>query len=72
MFSTYAKAGGLPKNLVEPVDGFHPSQTGNALFAKTFWDWLEINHPDALGEINPYNSEIDTVFPNLNYIYRRK
>ena len=29
-------------DLIEPVDGFHPSQTGNAMFAKAFFKFLEV------------------------------
>jgi acyloxyacyl hydrolase len=53
---------GPMSNLIEAVDGFHPSQAGNALFAKRFWDWFLTNHPDALGPVNPYNDEIDKMF----------
>lgn len=49
-------------DLIEPSDGFHPSQTGNALFAQKFFKWLEETHPEALGPVNPYNAEIDAIF----------
>ena len=48
----------------EPTDGFHPSQTGNALFAQKFFEWLDVNHPEALGPVNPHNDEIAALFPN--------
>lgn len=48
----------------EPTDGFHPSQTGNALFAQKFFEWLDANHPEALGPVNPHNDEIAALFPN--------
>ena len=50
--------------LLEPSDGFHPSQAGNALFAQKFFEWLEIHHPEALGPVNPHNAEIAELFPN--------
>lgn len=53
-------------DLVEPTDGFHPSQTGNAMFAKKFFEFLETEHPEAIGPINPYNAEIDAMFFNNN------
>lgn len=56
LFSEY---NGKYSDLVEPTDGFHPSQTGNALLAKKIWEWLEAEHPAALGPANPYNAEID-------------
>ena len=58
----YADAGYDLKDLIEPSDGFHPSQAGNALFAQSFFKWIEDNHPDALGPINPHNDEIDRIF----------
>lgn len=69
MFKDYASATGgihnLP-NLIEKSDGFHPSQAANALFAETFFGWLEKHHPDALGPVNPHNAEIDAMFFNKN------
>ena len=62
MFAEYGRAGFEVKNLIEPSDGFHPSQTGNALFAQQFWKFLEDEHPDAIGPINPHNAEIDAMF----------
>lgn len=58
----YEKQGYKLEDLVEKTDGFHPSQAGNALFALTFFDWLQKEHSDALGPINPYNEEIDRLF----------
>ena len=40
------------------TDGFHPSQTTNVLVARWLWDFLETNHPDMLGDINPNNDII--------------
>jgi acyloxyacyl hydrolase len=58
----YQKSGEPLSNLIEPTDGFHPSQAGNALFASSFYTWLEENHPEALGAVNPHNAEIDKLF----------
>ena len=66
LFGDYgAKMGkeALP-NLIEKADGFHPSQAANALFAKTFFKYLEEEHPEAIGEINPNNAAIDALFFN--------
>ena len=62
LFGSYAQSGLPASNLIEKSDGFHPSQAGNALFAETFYSWLEEHHPDALGEANPHNEEIDNMF----------
>lgn len=51
-------------DLIEKADGFHPSQAGNALFATQFFAWLEAEHPEALGPVNPHNDEIDALFWN--------
>lgn len=62
MFTEYQEAGNELKDLIEPADGFHPSQAGNALFAQKFFEYLETEHPETLGPVNPYNKEIDALF----------
>jgi len=62
IFDEYLQAGQSLTDLIEPADGFHPSQTGNALFAKNFFHFLETEHPEALGPVNPHNAEIDALF----------
>jgi hypothetical protein len=47
---------------IEPCDGFHPSQPLQQLYAGAVWDWLEKQHPDVLGPVNPFNEAIDTRF----------
>ena len=64
MFDQFAQTYGadaLPR-MIEAADGFHPSQTGNAIFAQEFFKFLEQSHPDALGPINPHNDEIKQLF----------
>lgn len=56
------ETGGLPSDIIEPVDGFHPNQLGNILLAESMWDWLETNHPEALGNVNPNNAKIEALF----------
>lgn len=62
IFDDYLATGQPLSDLIEPADGFHPSQTGNALFAKYFFNFLEKEHPEALGPVNPHNDEIDAMF----------
>jgi len=62
LFKEYQASGRPLTDLIEPVDGFHPSQAGNAVFANGFWKFLESEHPDSLGPINPHNAEIDRLF----------
>lgn len=62
LFGDYVKAGYPGTNLIEKVDGFHPSQAGNAMFALGFWEFLETQHPEAIGAVNPHNAEMDAMF----------
>jgi acyloxyacyl hydrolase len=59
----YVAAGGDAGDVIEPSDGFHPSQTGNELFSAQLWNWLEQEFPQALGAENPNNNEIMKLFP---------
>ena len=54
----YVAGGGEAADLIEPIDGFHPSQAGNQYLASALWDFLLQNHPEALGPVNPHNEEI--------------
>jgi acyloxyacyl hydrolase len=63
-FIDYQKTGAPLTDLIEPADGFHPSQTGNAIFGQKFFEFLENEHPDVLGPVNPHNEEIDRLFFN--------
>jgi acyloxyacyl hydrolase len=58
----YVKAGGIASDVIEPSDGFHPSQLGNELLAKVIWEHMEKNFPEALGKVNPYNDQIKAMF----------
>jgi acyloxyacyl hydrolase len=54
--------GGELWQLIEPCDGFHPNQIANKLFAEVMWGFLENDHPDWLGDENPYNIQIQSIF----------
>ena len=54
----YVKKGGAASDIIEPSDGFHPSQLGNELLGELLWNHLEQDFPEAIGEVNPYNDEI--------------
>ena len=58
----YVATGGKATDLIEPVDGFHPSQAGNMYLASSLWSWFEKEHPEALGAVNPHNAEITSIF----------
>ena len=58
----WEEQGGQDWEIIEPVDGFHPSQVGQALSAQFIYDLLATNHTEVLGKKNPYNSKIQEVF----------
>jgi len=60
----WIKDGHQASDLIEPTDGFHPSQDGNMLLADSMWKWLEQNYPDVIGPINNNNQLIEELFGN--------
>ena len=56
--------GNDPRDLIEPSDGFHPSQLANALLARQLWDFVVKTYPQAVGPENPNNAEIERLFGN--------
>jgi acyloxyacyl hydrolase len=58
----YRKEGKSLIELIEPFDGFHPSQILQSLMAKYMWEWLEREHPDALESVNVHNHMIEKLF----------
>jgi len=55
-------AGGVAFDLIEPADGFHPSQTGNMVLAEKLWADLSTNKPDWIPKQNPNNAAIKARF----------
>uniref|UniRef100_A0A8C3V5W8 Saposin B-type domain-containing protein n=1 Tax=Catharus ustulatus TaxID=91951 RepID=A0A8C3V5W8_CATUS len=49
----WRKMGGEPWQLIEPVDGFHPSQVKT----QALHEW-----PQVLGKENPFNDQIEAIF----------
>ncbi|XP_003385221.1 PREDICTED: acyloxyacyl hydrolase-like [Amphimedon queenslandica] len=49
-------------DLIEPVDGFHPSQITNALVANVTWQYIRDTYPDIVPPENPYNELIQKKF----------
>jgi acyloxyacyl hydrolase len=60
--SDYVAAGGDAFDLIEPADGFHPSQTGNMVLAAKLWDDLVANKPAWIPKLNPHNADIARLF----------
>lgn len=49
-------------DLIEPVDGFHPSQITNALIANITWEYIKETYPNVVPPENPYNELIEKKF----------
>jgi acyloxyacyl hydrolase len=62
MFDEARRLGRPPHSLIEPFDGFHPSQFGQNLQGKIIWDRLIKEHPEAIGPSNRHNEEIKRIF----------
>ncbi|NXT81376.1 AOAH hydrolase, partial [Zapornia atra] len=58
----WRKMGGEPWQLIEPVDGFHPSQIAAALGTSITWQKALHEWPHVLGKENPLNDQIEAVF----------
>ncbi|KFP34134.1 Acyloxyacyl hydrolase, partial [Colius striatus] len=58
----WQKMGGEPWQLIEPVDGFHPSQIAAALGTSITWQKALHEWPQVLGKENPFNDQIEAVF----------
>ena len=52
--------------LIEPVDGFHPSQTGNALIASAYWETLL--NLSIIPPPNPFNQDIINKFGKIRHL----
>eukprot|EP01090_Pellita_catalonica_P010171 TRINITY_DN21636_c0_g1_i1.p1 TRINITY_DN21636_c0_g1~~TRINITY_DN21636_c0_g1_i1.p1 ORF type:complete len:602 (+),score=61.13 TRINITY_DN21636_c0_g1_i1:258-1808(+) len=56
------KIGGQTWQLIEPVDGFHPSQIANELFVSYSWDKWAKEAPYLIPQKNHFNAEIKKRF----------
>ena len=54
--------GGKAWQLLEPVDGFHSNQYGQALTTKVLWSMAEKMVPGVFGPTNPNNDRIAQLF----------
>ena len=50
--------GDKPWQLIQPVDGLHPSQEAVALFTDVLWKLLKKKAPDFIPPVNPNNEKI--------------
>eukprot|EP00761_Pharyngomonas_kirbyi_P011468 gb/GECH01011493.1/.p1 GENE.gb/GECH01011493.1/~~gb/GECH01011493.1/.p1 ORF type:complete len:611 (+),score=135.96 gb/GECH01011493.1/:1-1833(+) len=58
----FKKKGGHAWQLIEPVDGFHPSQIANSLLGKYIFESIDHDHPEVFGPENPHNEKIQELF----------
>ncbi|NXC56947.1 AOAH hydrolase, partial [Aleadryas rufinucha] len=58
----WRKIGGEPWQLIEPVDGFHPSQIAAAIGTGITWQKVLHEWPQVLGKENPFNDQIEAIF----------
>nr|XP_009677970.1 PREDICTED: acyloxyacyl hydrolase isoform X1 [Struthio camelus australis] len=58
----WRRMGGEPWQLIEPVDGFHPSQIAAALGTSITWQKALHEWPQVLGKENPFNNQIEAIF----------
>jgi acyloxyacyl hydrolase len=60
---TQAKQDGVDfKDLIEPFDGFHPSNLGQSYMTKIIYDKMVKDDPSIIGPINPNNQKIEELF----------
>jgi len=62
ILAKWLKEGKDGRDLYQPVDGGHPSQTSQVLWAKEIWNTIESKWPQVFGNVNPYNKEIEEMF----------
>eukprot|EP01113_Clastostelium_recurvatum_P016099 TRINITY_DN19144_c0_g1_i1.p1 TRINITY_DN19144_c0_g1~~TRINITY_DN19144_c0_g1_i1.p1 ORF type:complete len:554 (+),score=143.51 TRINITY_DN19144_c0_g1_i1:31-1662(+) len=62
IFDEWIAQGGHPWDLIEPIDGFHPSQIANKLWADLLWTQLNKDRPQWFGQPNPNNAAILKMF----------
>ncbi|XP_053323687.1 acyloxyacyl hydrolase [Spea bombifrons] len=58
----WSKLGREPWELIEPVDGFHPSQIASAVGAEIIWKEALLKWPELFGKENAHNKEITAKF----------
>ncbi|GAB6019994.1 hypothetical protein CHUAL_002744 [Chamberlinius hualienensis] len=52
--------------LIEPIDGLHPSKNGQDMFAQVIWEEILEQFPEILGAVNPNNDLIRQIFGDQN------
>ena len=60
----WTAGGGKIWQLIQPVDGLHPSQEAVALFTDVLWEQVKKEAPDFIPPVNPNNDKIVDKFEN--------
>lgn len=58
-------------DIIEPVDGFHPSQLANYYFSEIIWEKIQNDRPEWIPLANPKNNVIDQMFGNQKLTLER-
>eukprot|EP01129_Flabellula_baltica_P007524 TRINITY_DN2938_c0_g1_i1.p1 TRINITY_DN2938_c0_g1~~TRINITY_DN2938_c0_g1_i1.p1 ORF type:complete len:574 (-),score=111.19 TRINITY_DN2938_c0_g1_i1:30-1751(-) len=66
LIDQWVQSGGNAWDLIEVVDGFHPSQIANYLSAEFHWKEISEKYPHTLPPINPNNEKITKLFGSQN------
>ncbi len=62
VLKSWKAKGNKLSDLIETVDGFHPSHTCHRELFKTVWEKLENSHPSFIGPVNSHNETIVEMF----------
>lgn len=64
LLEEWARMGHAKSELIEAVDGFHPDTYALSLIADWVVKRLDVDMPEALGPVNPFNEQIKKLFGN--------
>eukprot|EP01091_Cochliopodium_minus_P012530 TRINITY_DN3815_c0_g1_i1.p1 TRINITY_DN3815_c0_g1~~TRINITY_DN3815_c0_g1_i1.p1 ORF type:complete len:559 (+),score=123.51 TRINITY_DN3815_c0_g1_i1:470-2146(+) len=60
----WVNSGGQAHDMLEWVGGGHPSQLQHEMTANYIWNQLVTNFSHVIGPVNPFNSQIESIFGN--------
>merc|ERR1711879_160457 len=68
MSDMWIKRGGKNvQDIIDPFDGFHPSQVGMSMQAEYMWEELLQDREDIIGRKNPNNQVIEELFDEFQF-----
>jgi len=62
-----SRGGKSMQDIIDPFDGFHPSQVGMSMQAEYMWEELLEGKDDIIGARNPNNEKIDALFGDFQF-----